>query len=81
MARAFGVAALLFGLASIVSLNRGIDAAGGLSFGWFQGETEPLNSWRRRASVNSLLVIAVSGTPTGVTSSRNFDVGSGLVES
>ena len=46
MARAFGVAALLFGLASIVSLNRGIDAAGGLSFGWFQGETEPLNGWR-----------------------------------
>ena len=44
--KAFAGAALLFGLVSTVSLGRGVAAAGGLGFGWFQGYTEPLNSWR-----------------------------------
>ena len=42
--KAFAGAALLFGLVSAVSLWRGVAAAGGLGFGWFQGYTEPLNS-------------------------------------
>ncbi len=40
-----------------------------------------LNSWRWRGSVYSRLQIAVSGTPMTVMSSRNFEAGSGLVES
>jgi hypothetical protein len=45
--------ALLFGACSVVSLVRGIDAAGGLSIanGWFQGYAGPLNSWRVFKSV------------------------------
>ena len=40
-----------------------------------------LNSWRWRESVYSLLLISVSGTPMTLMSLRNFDAGSGLVES
>ena len=39
-----------------------------------------LNSWRWRGSEYSRLAMAVSGTPMTVMSSRNFEVGSGLVE-
>lgn len=49
----FACAALLFGALSAVSLMRGIDAAGGLSFAdaWFQSYMDPLNSWRVCKSV------------------------------
>ena len=40
-----------------------------------------LNNWRWRGSLYSALQISVSGTPIGVTSVRNLDGGSGLVES
>jgi hypothetical protein len=40
-----------------------------------------LKSWRWRGSVYVELVIAVSGTPSTVMSSRNFDDGIGFVES
>ncbi len=40
-----------------------------------------LKSCRCRTSLYSALQIAVSGTPSSVTSSRNFDGGSGFVES
>jgi hypothetical protein len=40
-----------------------------------------LNSWRWRGSVYSRLQMAVSGTPITVMSSRNFDLGIGLVQS
>ena len=51
---AFAGAALLFALASVVSLGRGVSAAGGLASpipGWFHGDAEPLNSWRSFKSV------------------------------
>jgi hypothetical protein len=41
-----------------------------------------LSSWRSRGSVpSSALDSDVSGTPSTVMSSRNFDAGIGLVES
>ena len=40
-----------------------------------------LKSWRWRGSVYVALQISISGIATTVTSSRNFDGGSGLVES
>lgn len=36
----------LFAATSAVALVRGMSAAGGASFGWFQGDVDPLNSWR-----------------------------------
>ena len=38
--------AVLFGALGVVSLGRGAAAAGGASFGWFQGYADPLNGWR-----------------------------------
>ena len=38
-----------------------------------------LNNWRCRGSVYAVLVISVSGTPSTLMSSRNFDGGIGLV--
>ena len=43
---AFVVLAALFGALGVASLVRGVWAAGDVSFGWFQGYADPLNSWR-----------------------------------
>ena len=51
---AFVGAALLFGLATLVGLGRGVWAAGDLgppASGWFQGYSDALNSWRVFKSV------------------------------
>jgi hypothetical protein len=49
----FELAASLFALFSVVSLVRGVEAAGGVSFvgAWFQGYEDPLNAWRVFKSV------------------------------
>ena len=41
----FGLATL-FGALGVASLVRGVSAAGDVSFGWFQGYADSLNSWR-----------------------------------
>lgn len=50
---AFELAALLFGAFSVLSLVRGVAAAGGVSLAgaWFQGYEDPLNAWRVFKSV------------------------------
>ncbi len=43
---AFIVLAALFGALSVVALARGMSVAGDISFGLFQGYSDPLNGWR-----------------------------------
>jgi hypothetical protein len=47
-ARSWATRMALGGVLALVGLGlwRGIDDAGGLPLGWFQGYTEPLNAWR-----------------------------------